>query len=184
MAAEPFAVSPLFPEADLVGRARSGDQDAFRELWTGAHRRAHGLCLRLTGNHADAADALQETQIAVWRHLGRFDGRCPFDLWVLAIARNAARALLRARGRRPEPVADVETDAGPVRSGPFAEAVAETGAVQDALERLPEQQREAVLLRAGDMSYEQIAAVMDAPVASVRVWVHRARTRLRSEMAH
>lgn len=171
-----------FPEVDLLDRARAGDERAFRELWATAERQAHGLCLRLTGNHADAADALQETQIAVWRHLDRFDGRCPFTAWTYAIARNAARGVLRARGRRPEPVADLEAGAAPVTAGPFTDAHAESSAVQDALERLPEQQREAVLLRAGDLGYEQIAALMDAPVASVRVWVHRGRARLKAEL--
>lgn len=169
------------PDTGLLDRARGGDQQAFRELWSSVERPAHALCLRLTSNHADAADALQETQIAVWHHLDRFDGRCPFSAWTYAIARNAARAVLRARGRRPEPVADLEAVTVPVE-GPFSVAHDETVAVQQALEKLPEQQREAILLRAGDLGYEQIATLMGAPVASVRVWVHRGRARLRAEL--
>ncbi len=65
-------------EATLVAAAQAGDQQAFRMLWAGAERQSHALCLRLTGNRADAADALQEAQIAVWRNLHRFEGRCPF----------------------------------------------------------------------------------------------------------
>ncbi|WP_226354833.1 RNA polymerase sigma factor [Pseudonocardia sp. ICBG601] len=51
--------------AELLERARAGDEQAFRALWAPAHRQAHALCLRLTGNRADADDALQDTQIAV-----------------------------------------------------------------------------------------------------------------------
>ncbi|MBN9792415.1 RNA polymerase subunit sigma-24 [Pseudonocardia sp. TMWB2A] len=166
--------------AELLERARAGDEQAFRALWAPAHRQAHALCLRLTGNRADADDALQDTQIAVWQNLDRFDGRCPFTAWVQAIARNAARSVLRARSRRPEPVEDLEPVGGAV--DPFAGAVTEVDAVQRALGLLPGKHREALLLRAGDLSYEQIAALMGATPSSVRVWVHRGRLRLAAEL--
>lgn len=171
------------PEAELVRRASGGDEDAFLALWRAAERHAWSTCLRLTGNPTDATDALQETQIAVWRHLDRFDGRCPFSAWVLAIARNASRAVLRTRIRR------AEVDLGgleqrPVHSSDVPYAIVEALTVQGALEQLPERHREALLLWAGGLSYSQVAAAMDASPASVKAWIHRGRTRLRTLLGH
>lgn len=189
-----MATSGPFPDADgdepadegaLVAAAMGGDQSAFRTLWTASERPAYALCLRLTGNRADAADALQEAQIAVWRNLHRFEGRCPFGAWVYAVARNAALGVIRARGRRPEDsvdeIPDRPRDTG---AAPFADVVVETMTVQAALETLPAKHREALLLWVGGLSYGQVAEMMGAPVNSVRVWIHRARGALRSTLLH
>lgn len=172
-------------EEVLLRRARGGDQDAFVRLWRTAERRAYALSLRLTGNPTDAADALQETQIAAWRNLGRFDGRCPFGAWVLAIARNASLAVLRVRGRRAEVDLDGVEERRPVaHEAPFVVGVVEALTVQDALEQLPERHREALLLWAGGLSYQQVAVLMGASLASVKVWIHRGRARLRTLLGH
>ncbi|WP_300015561.1 RNA polymerase sigma factor [Pseudonocardia sp.] len=170
-------------EAALVAAALGGDEQAFRALWSGAERQAHALCLRLTGNRADAADALQECQIAVWRNLHRFEGRCPFGAWVFTIARNAALGVIRARGRRPETVLDELDDRPPASAAtPFADVLVETMTVQGALETLPPKHREALLLWVGGLSYAQVAELMEAPLNSVKVWIHRARSAVREQL--
>lgn len=172
-------------EDDLVTAALAGDQQAFRALWLRAERPAHALCVRLTGNRADAADALQETQIAVWRNLHRFESRCPFGAWVYSIARNAALTVVRSRGRRPEEGLDgLEDRPRDPHATPFADVVVETMTVQAALSTIPERHREALLLWVGGLSYEQAAELMGSPVSSVRVWVHRARVALRDRLGH
>lgn len=174
---------PALDEAALVASALTGDQEAFRVLWATAERQAHALCLRLTGNRADAADALQEAQIAVWRNLHRFEGRCPFGAWVFTIARNAALGVIRARGRRPQiDIDDVPERPRSTDATPFADVVVETMTVQAALETLPAKHREAVLLWAGGLTYAQVAEMMDAPLGSVKVWVHRARGALKETL--
>jgi len=185
-ASGPFPDDGDEPTEDaLVVAAMAGDQAAFRTLWQSSERRAYALCLRLTGNRADAADALQEAQIAVWRNLHRFEGRCPFGAWVYAVARNAALALIRARGRRPEDAVDEVPDRPRDTAGaPFADVVVETMSVQAALETLPAKHREALLLWVGGLTYAQAAELMGAPVNSVRVWIHRARGAMRSTLSH
>ena len=179
----PFPDPGAPAEADLVAAAIGGDQQAFRTLWAGAERQSHALCLRLTGNRADAADALQETQIAVWRNLHRFEGRCPFGAWVFSIARNAALSVVRSRGRRPETgLEDLDDRPRDAQAAPFADVVVETLTVQGALETLPDNHREALLLWVGGMSYAQVAEVMGAPLNSVKVWIHRARTKLKEQL--
>lgn len=169
-------------ESALVQAAAGGDEQAFRTLWRRAEHRAFGLCVRLTGNHADAADALQDTQLAAWRHLHRFAGRCPFELWVYAIARNAALAIVRARGRRAE-VDIAGLDEQPRDpTAHFADAMVESMAVRAALESLADRHREALLLWVGGLTYDQVAGLMGAPTNTVRVWIHRARVALRARM--
>ncbi|WP_018681487.1 RNA polymerase sigma factor [Actinokineospora enzanensis] len=180
MSAGPFPVDDA-PESEeeLVRAAAAGDQRAFRALWTGAERQAYALCFRLTGSHADAADALQDAQIAAWRGLDRFNGDCAFAVWVYAIARNAALGILRSRKRRAE--VDLNGTAEPT-AAPFADAVASAMDVRAALADLPERHREAVLLWAAGLTYDQVAAVQEAPVNSVRVWIHRGRRALRERL--
>ncbi|MEV7805691.1 RNA polymerase sigma factor [Microbispora sp. NPDC088329] len=172
--------SPLVSddEGTLLAAARAGDVQAFGVLWTTVERRAFGLCFHLTGNRADALDALQETQIAVWRGLAGFQGRAPFAAWVLAIARNASLALVRGRSSQEDPLVP-HTDQRTAREAAFDETVAGLVDLRRALGALPPSHREALLLWAGGLTYGQTAAVLEVPVNTVKVWIFRARASLR-----
>ncbi len=173
--------TPVRSEPQLVAAAAGGDQDAFRDLWRGVERSAFGTCLYLTGNRTDALDALQETQIAAWRHLARFEGRASFAGWVLAIARNASRDLLRRRGAARE--TDLDGIGEPADDRPlFADVVSDVLGLRAAIATLPVNHREALLLWAGGLTYDEVAAVQQAPVNTVKVWIFRARQRLRREL--
>ncbi|BCB76937.1 sigma-70 family RNA polymerase sigma factor [Phytohabitans flavus] len=169
-------------EADLLAAARAGDQEAFRQLWSRVERPVFGVCLHLTGNRSDALDAVQETQLAVWRHLDRFQRRAPFPAWVLAIARNAARDVVRHRSAAGHTGLDGIEERGDGRP-PFADAVAELVDLRAALAVLPDQHREALLLWAGGMTYEHVAAVQQVPLNTVKTWIYRARQQLRARLA-
>jgi RNA polymerase sigma-70 factor (ECF subfamily) len=86
-----------------VAAARSGDRGALDALLRRHHDRLWALCRRLTGNDADAADALQDALIAIVRGLDRFDGRAAFTTWSYRVATNATLDELRRRKRRPRP---------------------------------------------------------------------------------
>ncbi|MGN9907456.1 RNA polymerase subunit sigma-70 [Phytohabitans sp. LJ34] len=91
---------------NLLERAQAGDQDAFRDL-TEPHRRELQLhCYRILGSLTDAEDLLQETLIAAWRGLPRFEGRASLRGWLYRIATNRCLNALRDAGRRvpAEPV--------------------------------------------------------------------------------
>jgi RNA polymerase sigma-70 factor (ECF subfamily) len=82
-----------------VRAARRGDRSAFEALVRSVQRSVYGLCLRLLRTEAEAAEVAQETFLRAYQHLGRYDESKPFDLWVLAIARNLCLDLLRRRSR-------------------------------------------------------------------------------------
>ncbi|GGL16557.1 RNA polymerase sigma factor [Planomonospora parontospora] len=168
-------------EGLLLAAARAGDEHAFAGLWATAQRQAFGVCYHLTGNRADALDALQETQLAAWKGLDSFAGRAPFRAWVLAIARNAAHTVVRRRAPGGALFSEVEEET--VVTGPFEDTVAELADLRRALTALPESHREALLLWAGGLTYEQTAAALAVPLNTVRVWIHRARKRLQAELA-
>ncbi|GHH71279.1 DNA-directed RNA polymerase sigma-70 factor [Streptosporangium violaceochromogenes] len=168
-------------ESLLLAAARTGDEAAFAALWAAARRPAFGVCYHLTGNRADALDALQETHLAAWRGLAAFQGRAPFRAWVLVIARNAAQAVVRHRP--PGGVCLAELAEEPVAAGSFEDAVARLADLRRALATLPASQREALLLWAGGLTYEQVAVALEVPLNTVRAWIHRARRRLQAALA-
>jgi RNA polymerase sigma-70 factor (TIGR02960 family) len=87
--------------ADLISKARAGDNEAFQEL-TEPHRRELQVhCYRMLGSFQDAEDALQETLLAAWRGLGAFEGRASLRTWLYRIATNQCLNARRSGSRRP-----------------------------------------------------------------------------------
>ncbi|MER7210239.1 sigma-70 family RNA polymerase sigma factor [Streptosporangium sp. NPDC000239] len=168
-------------ESLLVAAARGGDERAFAELWSMARRPAFGVCYHLTGNRADALDALQDTHLAAWRGLPAFQGRSPFRAWVLAIARNASHSVIRRRPPRDALMAEVAEEL--LVADPFEDSVARLADLRRALTGLPASHREALLLWAGGLTYEQVALSLGVPLNTVRAWIHRARRRLQTGLA-
>src|ERR1700691_3168461 len=82
-------------------RARAGDGEAFRELTDPYRRELQLHCYRILGSLQDAEDMLQETLLAAWRGLDRFEERASMRAWLYKIATNRCLNSLRASGRRP-----------------------------------------------------------------------------------
>ena len=93
--------------ADLISRARAGDDDAFRQLTEPYRRELHVHCYRMLGSFQDAEDALQETLLAAWLGFGRFEGRSSLRTWLYKIATNRCLNARRSAGRRPAKEWDV-----------------------------------------------------------------------------
>lgn len=168
-------------EAELVLRARTGNEPAFAEL-VGMHRaRLWSICLRVTGNQHDAEDALQDALTAAWLHLGSFRSEARFGTWLYRIASNAALAVVRRRRDTPTSGFD-HLDVGAGRD--FTEAFAEADAVTAALAEVPERFREALVLREyGDFTYEEIAVHQQVGVQTVKSRLHRARAAVASALS-
>jgi RNA polymerase sigma-70 factor (ECF subfamily) len=175
------------PDEDLIARFRAGESDAFAALVDRHRQRVYNLCLRLLGDHDDAADAAQDTFVSVLTKLGQFRGDAAFTTWMHRIAVNACYDLTRRKRRQPmlrladdgEPRPQDEGDPVPDP----AEELAGTRDVVAALRAIPEEFRVAVVLAdLQDLPYEEIAKVLDVPIGTVKSRVHRGRVALARAM--
>jgi RNA polymerase sigma-70 factor (TIGR02960 family) len=192
-------------------RARRGDAEAFRELTERYRRELHVHCYRILGSVQDAEDVVQETLLAAWRGLDRFQGRASVRAWLYRIATNRCLNVLRDTGRRarapqapdipderPEPTRvseplwlqpypDVLLKALP-DAAPGPEARYETReslglAFVAGLQRLPPRQRAVLVLRdvLGFRSAE-VADMLAGSEASVNSALQRARAALATRL--
>lgn len=173
-------MAPLDSESDekLLRRAAGGDSESFGALFRRHRRRVWGFLLRATASPEESEELLQEVFLRVLQRPASFR-RGRFATWLYAIALN----LVRDRWRRKQ-VADRErSKAGPEASGsdPSDQAVrAETAErVREAIERLPEPQRTAILLsRYEGLSYQEIAELEECAVDAIKQRVRRAMVAL------
>src|SRR5690348_1623360 len=184
-----------------LSRARAGDEDAFRELIDPYRAELQLHCYRILGSLQDAEDQLQETLIAAWRGLEKFEGRTSLRSWLYRIATNRCLNALRDRRRRPQEVSSMVEPPEPTRrvepmwlepypdvllegladTAPGPEARYETResvglAFMVALHHLPPRQRAALVLRdvLGFHSSE-VAEMLESSEASVKGALQRAR---------
>lgn len=178
-------------EAELVQRARQGDEQAFADLVRRHADRAYAVALRMTGNPSDAQDVAQDALVAAWQHLDGFVGSASFGTWLTRIVINRCHNL--RRGHHPtepmdEEAADALGEAGrPGWSVPGVEgevvARQHLAAVQEAILGLPFEQRVTLVLSTvTGFSHVETAAVLGISEQAVRVRVHRARRALLARM--
>jgi len=168
----------------LVEAAQNGDRAALDSLLRRHYDRVYGICRRMAGNDADAADACQEALITLTKRLDKFDGRAAFTTWLYRVTTNACLDELRRRGRRPTPglpeSPEIDIDDTPA----FDTAVSERLAIDDALAQLPPEFRAPVILRDQlGLDYAEIAATLEVPPGTVRSRIARGRARLADLMA-
>ncbi len=154
--------------------------------------RVHDLARRLTRDAHLAEDLTQQAFLNAWRALARFDAARPFRHWILRITTNLCRNLHAARQLRPQapqgPPGDPDAaaldppDPAPARADP--EERARPAHVRAAIERLPERYRAPVVLyHLHGLPLEEVGAILDLPVATVKTHLHRGRAALRELLA-
>jgi RNA polymerase sigma-70 factor (ECF subfamily) len=192
--------------ADLVGRARAGDGDAFRELTQPYRRELQVHCYRMLGSFQDAEDALQDALLDAWKGLAGFEGRASIRTWLYRIATNRCLKALRSASRRPAKEWDIPgaEPPEPTRLGeivwiePYPDAVLE-GAINvapgpearyeqtesislafvTALQVLPPRQLAVLILRdVLGFHANEVAGMLDSTVESVNSALKRARASL------
>ncbi len=162
----------------LVIRCQIGDEAAFEELVTRCQSRLRGFLHKLVGSRESADDLTQEVWMDVCRDLPRLSDPAAFAPWLYRIAHNRAYRLLR---RRREPTMSIEETNVPAEAdGPLEFTAEDARAVHAALDQLKPEHREVLLLRfAENMTYEQIAAVIQCQLGTVRSRIHYAKESLR-----
>ena len=173
----------------LVGR---GDTGAFEELVEKHQALVGGTVARMLGSNSDVEDIAQQVFIRVWKSARRYVPRAKFTTWLLKITRNLVFNELRRSKRRPhvplqsepgaeDPPLKDETNLAPDASLLESEL---RRTIEEAILQLPESQRMALVLRRYEqLSYEQIAEVLDLSVPAVKSVLFRARTELRSRLS-
>jgi RNA polymerase sigma-70 factor (ECF subfamily) len=173
--------------AELVARARQGDQAAFERLVSETYADTYTLAFRLTGHEEDARDVVQESYLRAYRGLKRFRGDAQFTTWLYRITANCANTHLGKRNRRRTerlsdelPIADVNPERDPAAR---ADATLLRDQLEVALADLPPKLRAVVVLRdVYDLPHEAIAAELGISETAAKVRLHRARKKLREDL--
>ena len=161
----------------------AGDHSAFASLVQRWQTRLINFFYRSTHNRADAEDLAQETFLELYRAAPRYTARGTFSAFIFTLARRRLIDNYRKRARRPLDFIDptdfvMQQHAEPVDGSREIEQ-----AFYHALAALPENQRNAILLRQQQgLAYDEIAKALDTSTSSVKTWIHRARTQLRQEL--
>lgn len=167
-------------DRDLIAKARRGDVEAYNLLVSRWEKRVFNYLLRLVSNREDALDLSQDVFLKAYQNLPKLDDPARFSGWLFRIAHNEAFSMLRRK--RPE------TELAPNLPGP------ESGgrllplelslAVESALKRLTDDQREAVLLKVYQgFKFEEMAQILECPVSTVKSRLYTALDLLKAALA-
>lgn len=174
----------------LIRRAQRGDADAFEQLLLEHQKNVYNLCYRMAGNPDDAMDLSQETFLRAWRCLDQYQFASAFSTWLYRLCSNICIDFLRRR-RRQQTVpltfedADGEEQAYAVPDvQPLPEEQVELKLTRETLaaamaQLLPEHRAVLQLRVVNEMSYEQIADVLDIQIGTVKSRLSRARNQLK-----
>jgi RNA polymerase sigma-70 factor, ECF subfamily len=170
----------ISPQAALILRARAGEPDAIEELIRAYQRRVAGFIVAHTGERDDYEDLCQKTFVKMVLALPRLNSTDTFEAWLFTIARNVCTDHLRARRGWRALFIHYESEHESVPTLHHSESTIEAEAVNRALEKMPEQQRELLQLAISeDRSYEDMARISKISLAALKSRLFRARKTLR-----
>ncbi len=180
-------------DQQLVARVQKGDRRAFDLLVIKYQHRILALVNRFVSDYSEAQDVTQEAFVKAYRALPNFRGDSQFYTWMYRIAVNTAKNYLVSRKRRtPTRDIDIEdaeffTDESSMQDISSPDALLQRDQLKkvvfDAIDDLPDELRRAITLRELEgLSYEDIAAVMDCPIGTVRSRIFRAREAIERKM--
>lgn len=195
-------VEPLPPEyahdidLQLMARVKAGDDEAFNELMLRHEKTVVNLVYRFTGNREIAGDLAQEVFLRIYRASGRFEAKAKFFTYLYKVTLNLCRNY-RAKAQRRQTTSlnaprtgfenddlitrDIEDPIGSAEEQVSRMELSEM--VREAVESLPEQQREAVVLqRFKGLAYEEIAEALNLSVPAVKSRIHRAKLNLKDKL--
>jgi len=183
------------PDAALMLRVKRGDRAAFAELVAKYEQPLFNFICRTLRDEAESEDLAQNVFLQVYKSRQRYQHTAKFSTWLFTIARNLCLNELRRRSRHPadsieESHADHEDQPQrqyedkrvhlPVDNVLHGELAAK---IEEAIAELPETQRSAILLcRQDDLSYEEIAVILDCSLSATKSLIHRGRETLKEKL--
>lgn len=197
-----FPLDPAQQAADhgLLQRAAGGDQVAFAALYDRLSGPLYALCLRMTGDAAEAQDALQEACLLIWRRAPQYDAaRNSVFGWAVHLTRGKVIDRLRARGRRlrlfaPDASGDdleggstshpgLERASGEPDAADVTSQHEQAAAVREVLGCLPGEQRQAIEMAFfGDLTHHEIASRLAQPLGTIKARIRRGLLKLRERL--
>jgi RNA polymerase sigma factor (sigma-70 family) len=177
----PRAALRVASDERLVQQLRAGSASAFEEIYERHHRGILAFCRHMLGSPQEAEDVVQHTFMAAYRSLLGEERQITLKAWLYVVARNRCLSLLRARREHAD--FDDEATVVPATVGLAVEVEGreDLRALLADVQRLPEDQRAALLFAELEAhSHEQIAVILDVPTAKVKALVFQARATLMS----
>lgn len=184
---------------DLVALAASGSEKAYRELLDRYQRPVFSLIYRMVRDREQAEDLAQETFVKVFNHIDRFDPKYKFSSWIFKIASNLTIDAIRKKeldtvsldGSRNATTSDevdstrITVESRDENPEEYLEARELGREIEQAIGELRAEYQTAILLRHVEgRPYEEIAEIMGVPLGTVKTYIHRARSELRTTLAH
>jgi RNA polymerase sigma-70 factor, ECF subfamily len=167
----------------LARRAASGDMESFEEIYRRHVGRVYGLCLRMTGNAAEAEDMAQDVFVHIFRKIGTFRGNSALSTWLHRITVNQVLMHFRRRRSRPE---SVTTDgeepvvAEPGTAGQGRLQVIDSIAIDQALAQLPSGYRTVFMLHDVEgYEHSEIGRMLGIATGTSKSQLHKARMKLK-----
>jgi RNA polymerase sigma-70 factor, ECF subfamily len=174
-------------EAEAIERAKQGDAEAFEGLYVLHKRRVYSLCLRMTGNTAEAEDLTQEAFLQLYRKIASFRGESAFSTWLHRLAVNVVLMRLRKKGLPQvslEETLEPQQEGGPrkdigTRDNVLAGSI-DRISLERAIEGLPPGYRLVFVLHDVEgYEHNEIAEMLGCSIGNSKSQLHKARMKLR-----
>jgi RNA polymerase sigma-70 factor (ECF subfamily) len=176
---------------ELVARSQGGDVESFNQLILRWERPIFALAYRVIGREEEARDVCQEAFLRAYRALPGFKGQAKFSSWLYRITLNLCRDWIRKQRRQPvsqlpedADIDEIAASTGPIESIEDLVARRElSSVVEDAMTRLPEEQRTAIVLKEyHGMTFQEIADLQGCPLSTVKTRLYQGLSVLRREL--
>lgn len=174
-------------EAEAIEKAKQGDADSFEGLYSLHKRRVYSLCLRMTGNTAEAEDLTQEAFLQLYRKIASFRGESAFSTWLHRLAVNVVLMRLRKKGLPQvslEETLEPQQEGGPrrdigTRDNVLAGSI-DRISLERAIEDLPPGYRTVFVLHDIEgYEHNEIAEMLGCSIGNSKSQLHKARMKLR-----
>ncbi len=176
-------------EKELLRRAAQGDASAFSELLGAHEQKMYAVCYRMCSNEYDAQDCLQEAMLRAYKALPRFKGESAFATWLYRIAMNTCLDALRRKKSQASTSLDSLLSEGwspqSNSESPDEHVIRSerNRVLHAAIAELPEEMRAAIVLRdVHEMSYDEIAEILNVNIGTVKSRISRGREKLREKI--
>lgn len=166
-----------------IRAAKAGNEQAFEEIMITTERRVALIAWRITGDAEETKEAVQETFLRLFRHLGRYDESQDFSGWLFRIAVNVCRDIEKRRRRRRifSPIDDAhEVPSGATSADEVLAQRDDVALLRRAIDALPPKEKLAIVLRdVEERSTDEVATILGSSPATVRVQVMKARAKIK-----